>query len=339
MPVFSKSAVNRAGFSLRDKDFTKYSEDHAIEILNYWRGLHIEPLQRSIEIIDNVLDIKNSFSIAGRIKKFDTIVNKLHRVSGLKLATMYDIAGCRIVVDDLEEQLQVCDLFQQSTHFDSSKSKDYIKNEHPSGSGYRARHLVFKFDDLDCGHTLFSELQIRTKLQHAWATSDELFDRAYKGKVKFGITDTKEKQFFRRASELIKQVELDNDIDEKSIREKFPIENGLKTAINVTKVLKEASSATTVLTQNNIDEFEYCLVDLYYAEQSLFLTPTSGTNAIENYYHHEKYGFSDSDDDALHDTVLVRANSLDAIKTLYPNYLGDISEFTNLIDKHFDVFA
>lgn len=81
------------------------SEDRAaaLAVVNYWREIHAEVLQRALEDIEGLIAVDSEVLVAGRIKKLSTIVDKLGRADApFDLQTMYDIAGCRLVVPDLE---------------------------------------------------------------------------------------------------------------------------------------------------------------------------------------------------------------------------------------------
>ncbi len=339
-PHFSKNQVVDAGALLRSGTATDSEKSHADEVTNYWRRIHLEPLQRMMQVSYSCLD-DDSTPVAGRIKKYDTIVDKLRRYSTTKLPTMYDIAGCRIVVNDLCTLEQLCYRLTSVPEYDEEKSskKNYLRIPHPSQSGYRGRHLIFAFDDLECKHKLFVELQVRTKLQHLWSTAVELYDKAAKTRLKFGEKNPTSWQFFRRASELIRCLENNEAIVPERIREAFPISEASSAALGTLNVLKEASESSSVLA-TFFDDFEYCLVDFLSSEQSIMIFETDEEHAIDDYFKHENaLFFGETVESAVdHDTVLVRGHSLDQLAVLYPNYFGDISEFINLINKYLNVF-
>lgn len=157
--------------------------------------------------------------IAGRIKKLATIVDKLNRPrTPSDLQTMYDIAGCRLVVPDMATLNQVhCELAKISA-FDGPKTErhDYIARPRPSG--YRGRHVILRYDDLACGHKLFVEVQLRTVLQHAWATGSRDACVAVKTRLKFNEIDNPIGRFFKKAALLIAQMEEGDKIDASVIR-------------------------------------------------------------------------------------------------------------------------
>ena len=207
-PAFSKMQVGRAGKVLISPLSSSEGRAEALVAVNYWREIHAEALQRALEDIERVCGTASDILIAGRIKKLATIVDKLNRPrTPSDLQTMYDIAGCRLVVPDMATLNQVhCELAKISA-FDGPKTDrhDYIAR--PRSSGYRGRHVILRYDDLACGHKLFVEVQLRTVLQHAWATAVEMHDVAVKTRLKFNEIDNPIGRFFKKAALLIVQME------------------------------------------------------------------------------------------------------------------------------------
>ena len=91
--------------------------DYAFGVVDYWRQIHLEPLREMMEIIYGYSEGKN-LPVAGRVKKFDTIVDKLRRIPTVKLSTMYDIAGCRIVVENMADLEELCSRLELSKNYD-----------------------------------------------------------------------------------------------------------------------------------------------------------------------------------------------------------------------------
>jgi hypothetical protein len=87
---------------------------------------------------------------------------------------MQDIAGCRAVVESVPKVQRLRALYADDGYHEFKGSKDYIAS--PKSDGYRGIHLIYRFkgtaktqhyDDLQV------EIQIRSQLQHAWATAVE----------------------------------------------------------------------------------------------------------------------------------------------------------------------
>ena len=94
------------------------------------------------------------------------------------------------------------------------REKNYILE--PKEDGYRSIHQIFKYQGkkekrLE-GYQI--ELQIRTKLQHQWATSVEIIDSIKQQSLKTGGGDIYYREFFKLSSKLIEYIELNKDISE-----------------------------------------------------------------------------------------------------------------------------
>lgn len=163
----SNSAVNKIGNTIRQGEKNdEYSE--AVKILNAWRETHGELLDN---FYDKCVDLaqkvdKNNIIVAQRLKRLPTIIGKLNRFKDMRLSSMQDIAGVRIIVNDMEQLKTIEDSIKSWNNL--VKVSDYIEN--PKPSGYRGKHFIFKKDGM------FVEIQLRTNLQHLWATSVETTD-------------------------------------------------------------------------------------------------------------------------------------------------------------------
>jgi hypothetical protein len=108
-------------------------------------------------------------------KSVRSIVRKLRREK-TRLSKMQDLAGFRVVVNDIKEQ---DDLVARilATPGDWTVSDRRVEPVH----GYRAVHLVFR------ENRWLVEVQVRTNLQHLWANISEALDREAVGdEVKYG---------------------------------------------------------------------------------------------------------------------------------------------------------
>lgn len=204
MSRYSKKEVRRAGETIASPVSSGEEKADAAAVINYWRNLHRHPLQRLFEDLGGALDDAPGYGIAGRIKKFDTIRDKLSRKNKItNLAAMYDVAGCRIVVPDLRAQHDVCQTLYRIPACDTDWSDRHNYIVSPKDSGYRGRHLLFRYPCPDCDYSLAIELQVRTERQHSWATAVETYDSALRQRVKFGEGTEAAEGFFKRAAELL----------------------------------------------------------------------------------------------------------------------------------------
>lgn len=137
-------------------------------------------------------EIDTNSIVAQRLKRFSSIYAKLLRFKTMKLWDMQDIGGCRAIVhtvhdiDQLIEECKSSSIRHKPVHED-----DYIRK--PRDSGYRSRHLVLRYysDRNEIFNGLKIEMQLRTPLQHAWATAVETVD-AFTGQALKSSSGTKD---------------------------------------------------------------------------------------------------------------------------------------------------
>lgn len=116
------------------------------------------------------------FEVSGRVKTLRTTIEKLHRYPTMKLATMDDAVGIRIVGRmTLDEQDKAAKQLQEN--FEISDVND---RRIESQNGYRALHVVLKVD----GQRV--EVQIRTYLQAAWANAFERLADEWGRQIRYG---------------------------------------------------------------------------------------------------------------------------------------------------------
>ncbi|WP_291064258.1 MULTISPECIES: RelA/SpoT domain-containing protein [unclassified Empedobacter] len=173
---FSNNKIKDAGKILsKPLNYTEAEINDAQDKLTYWRTIHSTPLntfQTTLRRKIKQLNLVDCIT-AQRLKRVDSIIKKLNRFSNMKLSTMQDIAGIRAIVKDLNDVNILEENFLNSRMKHSTLSyNDYIEN--PKIDGYRGKHIIFEYcsenNEID---KLKVELQIRTKLQHIWATTVE----------------------------------------------------------------------------------------------------------------------------------------------------------------------
>ncbi len=191
---YTKGEVNRAGQQLLDKTLAEY--DSAKSILDNWRVCHIAPLnsfQKSLRLKLTKLD--DDALVSQRLKRTPSILAKLKRNPKMLLARMQDIGGIRAVTKNMQKMRELEATYKKETKAFTivQGGKDYIIN--PKASGYRGVHLVFK-----CRNGFSIELQIRTQMQHAWATAVETMGTFLNNSLKSSEGPDEWLEFFALAS-------------------------------------------------------------------------------------------------------------------------------------------
>lgn len=178
VPQYSKQRVNGAGRALVSPYSTEDELDEAVAIINNWRSSHSFPLnifqnglrQRGGEVDENCV-------VAQRLKRLPAIEHKLNRFPTMTLSQMQDIGGCRAIVDSLDHVTALHRMYVESRiKHEHVRVDDYIAQ--PRHSGYRSLHLIYRYfsDKKITYNTLLIEIQLRSQLQHSWATAVETVD-------------------------------------------------------------------------------------------------------------------------------------------------------------------
>jgi putative GTP pyrophosphokinase len=174
-PKYSKKHVSRAGSVLVEGGASSDERSHAFGVLNHWRTCHAYPINTfQATLRSRLLKVCRSALVAQRLKRTPSIIKKLQLNPGMQLARMQDIGGLRAVVETVQQIRELESLFKKSrSSHELVREDDYIST--PKDSGYRSLHLVCRYKSTSSPeyNGLCIELQIRTKLQHAWATAVE----------------------------------------------------------------------------------------------------------------------------------------------------------------------
>lgn len=191
---YSKKEVNRAGVTLLDEAST--DKTRAKMVLDSWRACHVAPLNSFQKSLRRKLNETDSTALVSqRLKRTPSILSKLERNPKMMLARMQDIGGIRAVVKNMQKVRELESSYKKGTKVFtvSGGGKDYIN--YPKASGYRSVHKTFK-----CKNGFSIELQIRTKIQHAWATAVETMGTFLDHSLKSSEGPEKWLDFFALAS-------------------------------------------------------------------------------------------------------------------------------------------
>jgi len=206
-PQFSPADVDAAGrafvqsASVRDQQL-------ALEVINNWRAAHHYPLNAiTVALKQRARKVHEAAIISQRLKRLASVDKKLRTRSWIRLSKMQDIGGCRAVMPDLEHVYRLVSLQIDgpSTHT-LTKINDYIMQ--PKVDGYRSVHLIYQFGGRAARAQEYAErgmhieLQLRTQLQHYWATAVETAETFSKQPLKSvgGKNDSPWREFFALVS-------------------------------------------------------------------------------------------------------------------------------------------
>jgi RelA/SpoT family protein len=337
---YSPTEVDAAGLVLADPKATIDLLDEALPIVNNWRAAHGFPLntfqctlRRKARAIDH-----NSI-VVQRTKRLRAIQHKLqkHTKNPIKLSEMQDI-GCRAVVGNMHdlEQLKHRYLESELKHALRQPIDDYIAQ--PKFSGYRGIHLVYTYNsDKQATHNgLKIEVQLRTQLQHAWATAVEIVGFFRQEFLKSSEGDHIWKHFFKlMAVELCFQEKSTVGIpgmpsDRDQLRDQLRRCADRIDALNYLRVIGQGVTEDVI--QADIKGAHFFLLQLDTVNKRLKIEGyklNARERAIMDYAAVERAIFGTDE----HDAVLVSAESLGDLRQAYVNYFLDMHRFIEAVEK------
>lgn len=337
--AYSMKAVRKAGDRLAKpiqfgRDITVGQYVDALEIFsiaNSWRDSHFLPM-RSVRfsVRHHIRALRLEGDMASRPKRMASIRRKL-RESTTNLDTMNDICGCRAIMADIKGVRSLLasmrDKFPHDIH---SREFNYI--DEPKPDGYRSHHIVFKYRSRDADTEAFDgrriELQVRTKLQHSWATAVEAVGLFRGQDLKHGEGDQDWLRLFQLMSAEFAHVEQcpvhvsvpDHNDRVRELRD-------LNKRIDAIGILEKINN-TTRCQENFIqkaEETRYFLLQ-YGKDHKLtidnFESIISGARKLKEI--EQKIELRGSEVKA----VLVEVDKKEKLAEMYPNYFGDVYLFS-----------
>lgn len=331
--IYSKKEVMRAGEVLICKTSTDEERSAAMDILSNWRAAHAYPMHALLIFLRTQSSIIDSNAIVvQRLKRTPSILDKLSRFPQMKLHRMQDISGCRSVVATVSHVEKLSDILTNSrTRHKLHKKDDYILD--PKESGYRGIHLIYKYNGNKKAYSdFFVEIQLRSRIQHSWATSVEIVDLFTRQALKASHGSQEWLDFFKYASAEFAKLEkrpIGNhlgNIDTKSELQ------GLAESLNVFNRLNAFAVSTQYVATKQDNKTDYFLLELTSEMGAIVVTQFASSDldkATKTYLEKEKA----AKDNPSYDVVLVAAGSMHALKAAYPNYFADSKSFLNYLSK------
>ena len=321
---YSKSKIDKAGELLKNKVCSGDDFTGALEVLSNWRAYHAMPLDTFAQVLKSRVQKVNSTAIvAQRLKRTPSILLKLSNHKTMRLSTMQDIGGLRAILDTTEEVYGLLELYKNSRSKHTLFSlNDYI--ETPKDDGYRSIHMVYK---LKREPSLFLEIQLRSQLQHIWATGVEVFGTLQNSSFKSGHGSKSWLDFFSLLSSVFAIKEKRSTLKKhKSITQEGLVKATQK-AIQELQVIENLSAYTTaykIISKNTATgrRGSYSLILLNSRENTVSYKAYGASqfnNAVQAYLDLERKHFNDKQINV----VLVNTGDIKRLEESYPNYFMD----------------
>lgn len=348
---FTKGDVDRAGEFLARwwRSVPDVSEEQrsgvgkAWVIADNWRTCHAYPLNSfQVNLRSRARRVEDGVLVAQRLKRMTSVLNKLAREPHMKLSQMQDLGGCRGIFSSVDSVYDTRWMYGgHQSLFDTEgtlKCDDYIRE--PKPDGYRGIHIVGRFaarseirEDWN-GQRI--EVQLRTRLQHAFATAVETVTTFTREPLKFGGGPEKWKRFFslmgsalaiRENTEFVPGTPTTRSLLVKELRESAR-------DLTVKSRLRGWSKALTTLPSRNMAGFKWLL---------LALDTEANTMKVTGYDDRQKASEAltqlEQRKSANLDSVLVWLPSARDLRKAYPNYYADTREFIDALDAALKVGA
>jgi len=333
-PNYSRSRVTQAGREFVAADSTPDVQQLALAVINNWRSSHGMPLNTfQVNLRQTTARFDDGPLIAQRTKRLRSITGKLLLYPGMDLARMQDIGGCRAVLSSVESVEAVADYYRKRSRIQHEliRYDPYIEN--PKPSGYRGIHLTYKYlnrrADSRPWNGLRIEIQLRSSLQHAWATAVETVGLFTHQALKSSAGAEEMLRFLALMSSHIANIEETPPVPG-TPENRAQLAAELRTLADQLDIINRLNYYSVILQAPFIarEHGRFFVMDLDLGEENL--TVTSHTNRMQAEDQYEALERV-STDQASRDVVMVSVDSVASLRRAYPNYFLDTTTFKMLV--------
>jgi putative GTP pyrophosphokinase len=253
---------------------------------------------------------------------------------------MQDLGGVRGIVNSIDEVRALQSMYVDSKSFSHKLhgTHDYIAK--PKTDGYRGIHLIYKYHNTLARNGraqeyegLMIEMQLRTKLQHTWATAVETVGAFLGEGFKSGRGSGEWRDFFAITSSAFATLENSPVLEQHANLTSSQIYKELartEKKISVRSQIKGLSVAADAIQTHGAGGF-YNLIIL---DQENKMVEIRGYKREELLLASQQLAINEKlqTEGASIDTVLVSVGRLNSLKKAYPNYFLDIRDFISKIE-------
>lgn len=327
-PKYSKSQVVKAGKLLKGSMPLDATTIETFKIARNWRASHLIPMRHIRMELHAKVKKSGGGLTAARLKRMTSIRAKLKRAP-VTLYQMQDIAGCRAIMSNQDDADYLIALLRKESRHTFIDQDDYIAS--PKVLGYRGHHLIYRYHGRSPFLALnsnpqFVEIQIRTKLQHAWATAVEAVGMVRGEELKGGMGDAAWLRLFALMGSEMAAEEgtalVPNTPDDEAARrqEIIEIERSLDALANLSKYRNAVKIAETVKTSS-----AYYLIQFDRDTGRLRVRGVSAAASTTSLDDAETLGGGNS--------VLVAVDKVGDLQAAYPNYFLDVALFEDRLKR------
>lgn len=340
---YDMDAVRRAGGVIAgDLSWTAENQQRireAFSIANQWRDSHAHPMRSIHQTLRSHIRLREVEGFtAARLKRMNAIRGKLRRMQGRKLGleTFQDLGGCRAIMRSMQDAETLITALKERCRHVLWDQNDYIHEARPTG--YRSHHLKFEFrgvGDRKVYNGRRVEVQIRTDLQHSWATAVEAIGLFRGEELKSGKGSPEWLRLFALMSAEFAEAEGCDPAKgmphrTARLRELKDLDGELGAA----QVLENLSTAV-FWSQDAVEgrsKPSYYLIRYDNDTRKVEVTPHyESRRAFKSYEAAENSDNLSGQETA--NIVLIEADKMDNLTKAYPNYFGDVQLFKMQLNR------
>lgn len=330
---YSRTEIEKAGRTVAADNVLSGNQipgavRQAFLVANNWRDAHAFPMRSIHGSLRYHVRRNDLLAItAARLKRMQAIRRKLRRIN-VPLHKLQDLGGCRVILATIADARSLIEALKSKLPSVVTREDDYISK--PKSDGYRSHHLIFRFrrrsptpfDDKKI------EVQIRTHLQHSWATTVEAVG-LYRGEELKNQKGSKEwLRFFALMSAEFAEVEgcstVPNTPNSKDRKSEIRTLAASLDALKILEAVTNGFRGTDNLLAPNYKPSHY-LIRFDHATKTVHVEPYQQVGkATVAYDKAEELQRAGDQNDAV---VLVEVDKINDLKKAYPNYFGDVGLF------------
>lgn len=327
--MISKRKIDKLGDLLKTEGTLARPE---YQSLLEWRNSFSSSLDYYHTKLKAKIDKDDIVFLSRRLKRIESIQTKLKRFKTMRLSTLQDIAGVRVVLkDEVALQRAFSILRGLSDRHTLRRIDNY--HERPKSDGYRGYHFVYKNNE-----DLQIEIQLRTELEHIWATAVEIYGELQSTSFKTGDGGDEWKDFFSLLSSYFATKENCAPGENHLKLSKKKIQSQLKKTMKKLKVIEKLNASTNgfeVVThkfnqRGRIGKYAILELDLKKKTTSVdFFNKKDVSKAIEIYTKKELEAMNGDSKNI----VFVNVDDIEKIQNTYPNYFLNTKKLLEILSK------
>lgn len=295
--MLSNKQINKIGESIK----IEVNEDNLNKLVDY-RDQFLGPIFEISLGLKKLLSESNyPFLLSGRLKRIKSIIRKLKRPQNknMDLTRMADIAGIRILVDNISDQDGIFDYLKSK--FDILKIFDYREID----QNYKSLH----FHLIDENNKTI-EIQLRTLGQHTWADESESFGE-----------QAKENKGSKKTLDFLTSLSKAIYLDERGKNYQISLNEYFKTRNPMNNKLLFLKKNFPEISKSNIefsDNYLFIIVFDNETKTTIYNEKFYSTEANEALT--ELKRLSTYLDDDRYEYLLMSSQSLESLKLTHPRY-------------------